>query len=109
MALPSAIETGGDVVAGATALAGLILVFLGATSTVFSSYTKEEQRAVRSRFQRRAWFAFIGFALALLSAALALVGKWLHQECAALTAVFTFGAALILTLFAALFSVREIK
>jgi uncharacterized membrane protein len=60
-------------VGAATALAGLILVFLGAISASFASYHKQEQAAVRARFQTRAWIAFVGFTLALLSAALALV------------------------------------
>jgi hypothetical protein len=58
MAIPSAVEVSGDVVSASTALAGLILVFLGATSTSYDSYQATERGAVRSRYQRRAWFAF---------------------------------------------------
>jgi lysylphosphatidylglycerol synthetase-like protein (DUF2156 family) len=109
VAIPSAIEVSGDVLAAATALAGLILVFLGATSTSYDSYEATEQGAVRNSYQRRAWFAFVGFALSLVAALLALIGKWFHQECASLAAVVIFIIALILTLLAAFFSVREIK
>jgi uncharacterized membrane protein YiaA len=109
MAIPSAVEVSGDVVSASTALAGLILVFLGATSTSYDSYQATERGAVRSRYQRRAWFAFTGFALALLSVLLALIGKWLHQECAAVAAMVIFVVALFWTLLAAVFSVREIK
>ena len=58
---------------------------------------------------RRAWFAFTGFTLALISVLLALIGKWLDQECAALAAIVIFVVALFWALLAAVFSVREIK
>jgi peptidoglycan/LPS O-acetylase OafA/YrhL len=109
VAIPSAIDVSGDITAAATALAGLILVFLGSTSTSYDSYQKTEQGAVRRRYQRRAWFAFVGFVLALLSAFFALVGKWLHQECASLAGIALFVVALAWALFAALSSVKEIK
>ena len=78
--MAGAIEVGGDVSAAAAALAGLLLVFLGGLSTAFDSYEKAEQGAVCWRYQRRAWFAVIGFALAILAAGLGISGKWLHQE-----------------------------
>jgi hypothetical protein len=109
VAIPNAVEVSGDVVTASTALAGLILVFLGATSTSYDTYEPTERGTVRGRYQRRAWFAFIGFALALASALLALIGKWFHQECAALAAILIFAVALVWVLFAALFSVREIR
>lgn len=90
MAIPSATEIAGDVVTASTALAGLILVFLGATSTSYDAYEATERGAVRNRYQRRAWFAFTGLVLALASVLLALIGKWLHQECAALGAMLLF-------------------
>ena len=109
MAIPSAVEVSGDVITASTALAGLILVYLGATSTSYDSYEATERGAVRGRYQRRAWFAFTGFALALTSVLLALIGKWLHQDCAALAALVLFAVALFWALLAALFSVREIR
>ncbi|MBV5271133.1 MAG: hypothetical protein JZU55_16055, partial [Afipia sp.] len=68
--MPSAVELGGDISAAATSLAGLLLVFLGAISTTFDTYQAQEKNAVRGRYQRRAWFAFTGFVLALLAAAM---------------------------------------
>ena len=53
----------GDIIGSGVALAGLILVFLGAISTSFNSYQKQEQNSVRGRYQKRAWFAFVGFCL----------------------------------------------
>jgi hypothetical protein len=103
-------EVSGDVVAAATVLAGLVLVFLGATSTSYESYPAVMRGpAVRKRFRFRAWFGFAGFALSLLAAFLALIGKWLHQECCVLTAMGLFVIALVWVLVAAVLSVRDIR
>jgi hypothetical protein len=59
---------------GGTALAGLILVFLGALLTSFDGYGAEGQSAVRRKYQHRAWLALSGFVAALISATLALAG-----------------------------------
>ncbi|MBU6442424.1 MAG: hypothetical protein KGR48_00815 [Alphaproteobacteria bacterium] len=107
--MPSAIGIAGDITGAATALAGLILVFLGAISTAFEGYQKTEKSAVRSKFKLRAWIAFVGFVLALLAAALSLIGKWLVLECAVISALGLLFVSLILILFAALSAVREIK
>lgn len=107
--MPSALEITGDIASAATALAGLILVFIGTASTSFDAYEKQEQHAVRSRYQSRAWIAFIGFAFALLSAVFALLGKWLSQQCLSLLAIALLFVAFIFALFAALSAVREIK
>lgn len=107
--MASVAELGGDISAAAAALAGLLLVYIGAISTSFDSYQKQEQASVRGRYQRRAWFAFIGFVLAILSVAFALLGKWLHQDCFGFAALICLGGALIWCVFTALFSVREIK
>ena len=68
--MPSAISVAGDGAASATVLAGLILVFLGAIATSCNSYAKQEQGAIRGRYQRHAWFTFVGFVLALLQSLL---------------------------------------
>jgi len=104
-----ALNVAGDVAASAVALAGLILVFLGYISTSFDSYEKTEQNAVRARYQWRAWFAFAGFVLALASALLALIGKWLHYECAALGAVLILFLAFLVVLVVAFIAVLAIK
>ena len=66
----------GDVVAAASALAGLILVYLGALVTGYSSYHPQERKSVRASHVRRARVAVGGVASSLLAASLALVGKW---------------------------------
>ncbi len=72
------IELAGDVMSGGTALAGLILVYLGSVATGFSSYTKPQQDSVRAAYQMRAWFAFIGVACAIAAAAAAAIAKWMQ-------------------------------
>ena len=107
--MPSAIEISGDISSAGAALAGLILVFLGAASTSFDSYERQEQHAVRSRYQTRAWIAFVGFASALLSTVLALTGKWLSTPCLTLIAFALLLVAFLFALLAALLAVRDIR
>lgn len=61
---------------GGTALAGLILVFLGGILTAYDSYDQVSKDAIRVKYKRRATLAFSGFALSLLSAISALVANW---------------------------------
>jgi hypothetical protein len=105
----SAVELGGDVVTGASALAGLFLVYLGNVAVAFGAFHKEQQSSVRGSFQTRAWLAFAGTIFAILAASLALIGKWLDNQ-------FIAGDAIILLLLAllwggavALIAVRDIK
>jgi uncharacterized membrane protein YhaH (DUF805 family) len=107
--MAGAIEVGGDVSAAAAALAGLLLVFIGSISTTFDSYAKQEQGAVRGRYQRRVWFAFVGFIFAILATAFGIAGKSLHQECIATAAIACLVISLAVSLFAALFSAMEIR
>lgn len=104
-----ALGVAGDVATASIALAGLVLVFLGTISTSFDSYQKAEQNVVRGRYQRRAWFAFVGFALALISGALAIAGKWFGVQCAALAGTVILFVALAWVLVASLFVVMDIK
>jgi hypothetical protein len=107
--MAGAIEVGGDVSAAAVALAGLLLVFLGYLSTTFDSYARQEQGAVRARYQRRAWLAFAGFTFAILATAFGIAGKLFHQECLAIVGITCLAIALVVSLLAALFSAMEIR
>lgn len=107
--MPSALPVMSEVAGAAAALAGFILVFLGGIFSSFDSYEKVERKSVLPRFQRRAWFGFIGFALALASTFLALAAKWLTYECAAIAALVLLFITLIWVLFATLSDVREVK
>ena len=104
-----AIGVAGDVATSAVALAGLILVFLGATAAGFDTYERIEKNAVRGRYQRRAWFSYVGFLLSLLSAILAIIAKWLHNECLAAAAIWALFATFLWVAVAAIIVVRDIK
>jgi hypothetical protein len=69
------IELSGDITGASSALAGLLLVFLGATQAGFDGYDKALQRSVLVRYQRKSRLAFAGFVLSLISLILSLIGK----------------------------------
>lgn len=78
-----------DVIGAGTALAGLVLVFLGSVSNGFEAYAPQERRSIVKKYRRRASTAFAAFTLALGAALLGLLSKWL--QLASLT-----GAGLVL-------------
>ena len=98
-----------EVVGAATALAGLILIYIGTQVASFGSYQPQEQRTVRGRFLKRAWIAFVGFVLALLAAALGIIGKWIGSGCVSNVSVWVLLAAFAWALFATVQTVREIE
>lgn len=103
------ISIAGEIVGASTALAGLILVYLGGLAASYASYQPQERKSVKASHQKRAWIAFSGLALALLAAALGLLGKWLPSE-----AMADVGAVLLFVAFAfglgtALVTVLEIS
>lgn len=106
--MPSALNISGDIAASAIALAGLVLVFLGAILAGFDSYDKAAQRAVRSKYRRRVWFAFAGFALALASGVCGLLAAWMHCEALAKAGLGLLLISLAWVLIAALIEVMEV-
>lgn len=70
------------VFSGGTALAGLLLVFLGASLASFDTYAPTEKSAVRPKYRKRAYTSLAGFFAALLAAILSLVA--VDCPCAAL-------------------------
>jgi hypothetical protein len=107
--MAEAIEVASDVVAGSAALAGLILVYLGALSSSYASFDAQQRPSVRGRYQTRAWLAFVGFVIAILAAAFALIGKWQHVGCLAAAAIVLLIIALVWSAWIALATVREIR
>lgn len=62
-----------------TALAGLILVFLGNSISGYASYDAVQQASVRSKYRVRTALAVVGFVAALVSALGALRFYWIHS------------------------------
>ena len=102
-------EIAGDVASSSGTLAGLILVYIGALATGFGGFEPQERRTVAGSYQKRAWFAYVGFVLFLMSVALALTGKWLAVDGlpVAALALLIFGLAWVLV--TATLTVLEIK
>lgn len=97
----------GEVVTAGTALSGLILIYIGSIVTAFGAYAPAEQKSVRLRFAGRAWIAFVGFFLALLSAGLAVVGKWIGNPCISDVSVWVLIFAFGWAIFATVQAIRE--
>jgi hypothetical protein len=103
------VELAGDVVTGASALAGLFLVYLGNVTAAFSTFEKQQQVTVRASYQLRGWLAFVGIVLAILAASLALVAKWLNSQFVGADAIVLLLAALLWGAGLALVAVRDIQ
>jgi hypothetical protein len=104
-----AIEVSGDVAAAGSALAGLILVYLGAVVASFATFAPAEKRAVAGHHQGRAWFALVGLVLCLASVGLSLFAKWLDIPCMAVTGLSVLVLGLVWVIATAVLAVREIK
>ena len=76
-----------QILTAATAFAGLLLVFIGNVVAGYEGYHAEAQSDVRAKYQRRGWFAFVAFALALTAALLALLTNWFSIPGLTFTAV----------------------
>ena len=107
--MAGAIEIGGDIVAAGSAIAGLMLVYMGALSTSYSSYQGKEQGTVRRSFRMRMWFAFFGLVLSILSVAAALAGKLLGAPGAVMVALWLLLLGLAWVVAASVLTALEIK
>jgi hypothetical protein len=108
-ATTGALALTGDVIAGGAALAGLILVYLGNVTAGYAGFDAGAQRTVRASFQRRAWFAVAGIALAIGASGAALIGKWLSDVCLAGAAAVLLALALIWAIFTAVLTALEVR
>lgn len=103
------ISASGEVVTAGTALAGLILIYIGSLVTAYGGYQPQEQRSVRFRFLARAWIAFVGFFLSLFAAALGVIGKWIASPCVGNVSVWVLLAGFGWAVFATVQAIREMK
>lgn len=104
------INVAGEVVTAGTALAGLILIYIGTLVTAFEARNPGgERNAVKLKLLGRAWLAFVGFTFALAATALAVIGKWLASPCSGNVAVWLLFIAFAFATFATVQAIREIK
>jgi len=73
-------EIGGDVVAAGAAVAGLMLVYMGALSGSFGGFQGREKATVLPSYRRRIWFAFAGLTLNATAIPFGLAAKALDCE-----------------------------
>jgi len=69
-----------DIAGASTALAGLILVYLGAVAVRFETLDPKDQASAREIYRRHARRAFRGIVIALVAAIAALTAKALKSE-----------------------------
>ena len=74
------VSVAGDVADAGTALAGLILVYLGAAAVRYETLDPKAQASARDVYRRHARRAFRGIVLALIAAVAALTAKSLKSE-----------------------------
>ncbi len=103
------LEVASDVANAGTPLAGLVLIYIGTLVTAYSSHGATEQRTVRGRFLVRAYMALVGLVLALMAAALAVIGKWIGSECMANVAVWFLMAAFTWAVVTTVATIWEIR
>jgi hypothetical protein len=103
------VSAAGDLASAATALGGLLLVFIGMVASGFGSYDTEDQSSVRKAFLVKGGFALAGFILALIAAALALGGKLTESACLVKWACASLAVSFIVAAIAAILSVWEMK
>lgn len=107
--MASATEIGGDVVAAGAALAGLMLVYMGALSTGFGSFQGREKATVLRSYRRRVWFAFAGLALNGAAIPFGLAAKALDCEWALWASLALLILGLVWLIAVAVLSALEIK
>jgi len=85
----------------ATALAGLILVYLGAVAVRYETLDPKEQSSARDVYRRHARRAFRGIVIALVAALAALTAEGLKSEPYATILAALAGLALLMSFFIA--------
>jgi len=104
-----ALSLTGDVIAAGTALAGLVLVYLGSVSAGYASYERDQQRTVRAVYQRKAWFAVGGILLSILASGIAVLAKWSANDWIAGVSIIILAFALAWAAIAAVLIASEVK
>lgn len=97
-----------DVIAGSSAFAGLIIVYVGAAAAAFDGYDAEAQGAVKEKLLCKAKFGAAGVGIAALAAIFAVLGKWASYAPAVGFSVFLLVITLLWGFGIAVATVREI-
>jgi hypothetical protein len=74
------VSVASDIAAAGSALAGLILVYLGAVSVRYETLDPKDQASARDVYRRHARRAFRGIVIALVATVAALAAKLLKSE-----------------------------
>jgi uncharacterized membrane protein len=97
-----------EMVTASTAMAGLVLVYIGTLVASYSTFEPQEKRTVRNRFLIRAYLALFGMFLAVVSATLGILAKWSNNENAADAGVVILLVAFCWGLLVAYLTIREL-
>ena len=101
MATLDIVSIASDIAGAGTALAGLILVYLGAVSVRYETLDPKDQASARYRYRLHARRAFRGIVIALVAAIAALTAKALKSEPYATMIAAVAGVALLMSFFIA--------
>jgi quinol-cytochrome oxidoreductase complex cytochrome b subunit len=95
------VSVASDIAAAGTALAGLILVYLGAVAVRYETLDPKDQSSARDDYRRHARRAFRGLVIAFVAAIAALTAKSLKAEPYATIIAAVAALALLLSFFIA--------
>lgn len=95
------VSVASDIAGAGTALAGLILVYLGAVAVRYETLDSKAQVSARDVYRRHARRAFRGIVIALAAAAAALIAKLLKIEPYSTIIATVAGIALFMSFFIA--------
>ena len=98
----------GDLFTGGTALAGLILVFLGGILSAYDLFPPADRSFVRRRYRINGALALGGFFSALVAAILALAAKWCVLPSLLLSAAVALASAFALAMLLAVIAFWEL-
>jgi hypothetical protein len=102
-------EIAGDIVAAGSAIAGLMLVYMGSLSTGYSGFDPVAMGKAKNAYRRRIWFAFAGVLFTVFAVGLALFGKWQGVPCAITASLGLLLLGLLWVVIAAIETALEIK
>ena len=102
------VSVASDIAEAGTALAGLILVYLGAVSVRYETLDSKAQSSARDVYRSHAGRAFRGIVIALGAAVAALIAKLLNVEPYSTILATMAGIALLMSFFIAVMAAHWI-